>query len=270
MALQQLLQRMDPGALRHLDLLAEPALQRRKIFVDARHHDPIELRARFLDLLKKDVLADDHARAAVLELVAYFVTRIDGTDRRHHRAAFQRGEVTDDELRAVEQIERDALALFEPQARERAGETVGGIAQFPISDGAAIKRHRGALGCARGGLVEGLGYGFEGHLDVRQDARVVVRKPRPRQINLGCALQLACSHGSSSSKILVRWTRSSPRRWPSGRTCRPCTAGSRSTGGGTGASKQNRFQNKRSPHSSPAPFTPPTPASPYFNIVPPA
>src|SRR5258708_21028845 len=238
MALQQLVKRVAPSALRHLDLLPESARQRGKIFVDARHHDPIELRAGFLDLLKKDVLADDRARAAVLELVAYFVTRIDGTDRRHHRAAFQRGEVADDELRAVEQIERDALALFEPQARERAGETVGGIAQFPISDGAAIKRHRGALGGARGGLVEGLGYGFEGPLAVRQDARAVVRKPRPRHIKRGCALQLACSHGSTSSKILVRWTRSSPRRWPSGRTCRPCTAGSRSTRWANGPSQR--------------------------------
>src|SRR5258708_27030010 len=141
MALQQLLQRMDPGARRHLDLVAEPALQRRKIFVDARHHDPIELRARFLDLLKKDVLADDHARAAVLELVAYFVTRIDGTDRRHHRAAFQRGEVADDELRAVEQLECDALALFEPQARAPAGQTVGAIAHSPTTDAPALNPH---------------------------------------------------------------------------------------------------------------------------------
>ena len=194
MALQQRLQPVQPGRRGHFGLFAEQALQRRQVFVDARQHREVELGARLLDFLVQDVLADDGARPAVLELVAHFVTGVDGADRRHHRAALQRGEVGDDELRAVEEVERDALALLQPQARERASQPVGRVAQLAVGDVAPVEHHGHAVGGACRGLVECLRHRFERHLDVGRHAGLVVREPGTRQVDLGCALQLSCSH----------------------------------------------------------------------------
>ena len=120
--LQQVLQPVDLA--RDLGLLREQALERRQVLVDVGHHHEIQLRARLRHLLVQDVLADDRARAAVLELVAHLVAGVDRADRRHGGAALERGEVRDDELRTVEQVERDARrpsSRRDRQARRRGG-----------------------------------------------------------------------------------------------------------------------------------------------------
>ena len=182
--LEQILQPVDLAG--HLGLLAEQALQRGEVLVDIGDDHQIERRARFRHLLIEDVLADDGAGAAVLELVAHFVAGVDRADRRHGRAAFQRREVGDDELRAVEQVQGDALAFLHSQRGQGSGKAVGGVAQLPKADRAAVEHDRRPVGGALGRLVEGLGERLGWNLDRRRHALLVMGEPGPCEIRLDC------------------------------------------------------------------------------------
>ncbi len=112
---------------------------------------------------------------------------VNGADRRHRRAALERREVGDDELRAVEEIQRHAVALFHPEGRERIRQPVGGFAQLPIRDHAAVEGDCGALRRALGRRVEGLVHGLGRDLDASRHTGGVMGEPGPRQVRLDCA-----------------------------------------------------------------------------------
>ena len=193
MALQQILQPMRLG--RSLHLPREQTFERRQVLADVRHYEQIDGDPRFRDLLVEDILADHGSGAAVLELVAHLVAGVDRADRRDRGAALQRREIGDDELRAVDEVQRDAVALFHAEPGERAGEAVGRLAQLPVGDRAAIEHHCGAPGGALGRLVEHPADGLEGHLDRGRHALLVVLEPGTGQI------ALACAHTSSDRRF---------------------------------------------------------------------
>ncbi len=104
---------------------AEKFLECRQVFTHVGDDDMIERGAGLLHLVEQDVLADYDARATVLELEPDLVAGVYGTDGSDGAAELQRREIRDHELRAVQQIEADAVAFLQPQAGERAGKPVG-------------------------------------------------------------------------------------------------------------------------------------------------
>jgi hypothetical protein len=184
---------MRPG--RSSQLPREQAFERRQVLADVRHYEQVDDDTRFRDLLVEGILADHGSGAAVLELVAHLVAGVDRADRRDRGAALQRREIGDDELRAVDEVQRDAVAFFHAELGERAGEAVGRLAQLPVGDRAAIEHHRSALRGALGRLVEHPRDGLQGHLGRGRHALLVVLEPGTGQI------ALACAHTSSGRRF---------------------------------------------------------------------
>src|SRR5438034_152478 len=124
------------------------------------------------------------ARAAVLELVADLVARIERADAGDGGAALEGGEVRDHELRAVDEIDGDPVALSDTELRQSAGEPVDGIAELAIGDAAAVENQRIASrppGCR---LVEELEHRARLELDGRRYSGLVELHPRPREVEL--------------------------------------------------------------------------------------
>ena len=193
---QQLLQLMHVGALgnvrrAYLDVaedlaeksLAQKFLQPRQVFAHVGDDDVVQRRAGFLHLVEQNVLANHHARAAVLQLELDFVAGIDRTDRGDGAAEFEHRKICDDELRTVQQIEADAVALFQAEPGERAGEAVGQFAQFAEADLAPVEHQRGLRAVLGGCFVEGLRHRFQRHLGIGGYAGLVEFQPRPGQVN---------------------------------------------------------------------------------------
>jgi hypothetical protein len=84
------------------------------------------------------------------------VAGVHRADRCHDRPRFERSEVRDDELRAVEEIERHPVALLHAQLGERASEAVGGLAELAVGDLPAVEDDRRPRRRALGRLVERL------------------------------------------------------------------------------------------------------------------
>ena len=101
--------------------------ERREVLLDARDDDVPEA-GRACDLLCLGVAAGEHderLRAGVLELVLQLRCGVERVRRHDDRAGLERAVERDDELRAVREHDRDAVALLDPERLQAGGEPVG-------------------------------------------------------------------------------------------------------------------------------------------------
>src|SRR5437867_4705256 len=129
---------------------------------------------------------DEGLGPRVSELPAQLGRGVQGVARDHDRPCAQRAVEGDDELRAVGQKERDAVALADAERLKARGEAVRepvelGVGQRPFDesmpdDRAEDRRDRPRM--TRGGVAEELLKGNGGRGERARHARVVVLRPR--------------------------------------------------------------------------------------------
>jgi hypothetical protein len=110
------------------------------------------------------------------------VAGVHRADRRHRRPHLERREVRDDELRAVEEIERDAVALLHVELGERAGEAVRGLPQLAIADLPTVEDDRRLFGRPVGRFVEHLRDRLERRVDGLRHPWLVMLEPGPGEV----------------------------------------------------------------------------------------
>lgn len=127
--------------------------------------------------LVENVLADDDAGAAVVDLLAELRAGVDRAHRRDDAAEAQHREVADHELRAVEQVEGHPVALGHAELPEGVG-AAGDIGrQRAVAELAAIEDQRRLAPIMGAGLVEQLRQGLIRDNDVLGHVRIVELQP---------------------------------------------------------------------------------------------
>ena len=69
----------------------------------------------------------------------YFVTRVDRADRSDFGTDLQGGDLSDDILGSIEEIERDRVALLDSQIGQGRGKPIDQLFQFTIADLLPVK-----------------------------------------------------------------------------------------------------------------------------------
>ena len=89
---------------------------------------------------------DDELDAGGLEGLAKLAGGVERIERKHRGARFPRAELGNQELRAVRQQQRDAIAFPDAGGHERRGEPVAQAIELGVRKRGALEKDRGRIG----------------------------------------------------------------------------------------------------------------------------
>ena len=159
----------------------EHAQHGRQILLDVGGDDAPERCARLagLDALIERRQDDDRLRGAGVHRLLELALGVDRILRRHDRTQLPRRQLRDDELWAIGQQQRDAIAFLDPFAGERVGQRVASAVELPPAERTTLEQHGRLLAALVGVLCNEVDERFVGiRADRTRDSRIVVIEPR--------------------------------------------------------------------------------------------